>query len=51
MVAVLRLIVVFKTREEESAAAEEEETKTNAELVSNTFSTRGHAYTRLVHFK
>lgn len=57
MVAVLRLIVVFKTSEEESSAAEEEEeekeaeTKTNAVLISNTFSPRGHAFTRLGHFK
>lgn len=57
MVAVLRLIVVFKTSDEESSAAEEEEeekeaeTKTNAVLISNTFSPRGHAFTRLGHFK
>lgn len=48
MVAVLRLIVVFKTCEEESSAAEEEkeETKTNAGVISNAFSyTRTRTYT------
>lgn len=48
MVAVLRLIVVFKTCEEESSAAEEEEeeTKTNAGVISNVFSyTRTCTYT------